>query len=257
MKTIGLKIGTFTGTAEVNGVRRRVEYDGGMLHVECVTHDDALTLLGLSPQGYPESWDDAVEGPRAELIASRGEAPTPDASPSAALAEQRAKSQAMTDKARADSQARTAAAREQGIAAQQQLAVVATRAAREREAAAEPIDTTGPRGGPRLENGTPMVDDRAARTKREVAAVTEAPAADDEIPFGAEDGEALKTAFLAGLVSQSTIRGLLQHFISNDITDRNEIIAICKQHKKEVPVLTRVSNLDDRLGRALEALESP
>jgi hypothetical protein len=229
-----MRLRTFTSEVEVAGLMRRVQWDGETLTIFSVeTYEDALKLLSID-RGYPADWD-AQEAPAKLVAPEPASATRPNITTGAALPydmpqdfkSQNERAQAATERARAEAKERAAAS----LAARKASDLAAV-------TPAGPSDDI-PFGG----------DEKPGA----VCVVSEA-AVDD--PEAAGDPEDVKTAFLTGLVASKSIRDLIKHFFDNGLTDRNEIVAICKQHKKVVPALQRVSNIDDRLGRALEALEA-
>ncbi len=226
---MAMKLKTFTGEAEVCGTSRRVEWDGDVVHVFGVqSYDDAMRVLGQGPD-FPASFNDAQEPetPSAIVVKPATGAPHPDVDVQAHKARDAAAAAA------------TAAARE----------AAATRARESLEADQAKSGVAAVAPGPR--GAKPDDDIPFGETKAPAVAKPSVPEA-ASAPAGSEDPAEV---FLAGLVACDSIRALIKHFHANGLTDHNEIVTICKKHKKVVPALMRVSNIDDRLGRALEALE--
>ena len=56
------------------------------------------------------------------------------------------------------------------------------------------------------------------------------------------------------LKSSHTLRDILEHLFAHGYTEESEFISVCTQLKAEVPVLSRVSSLPDRIKRALAVM---
>jgi hypothetical protein len=68
-------------------------------------------------------------------------------------------------------------------------------------------------------------------------------------------GDVAAAITVEALSEQTTIRGVLKAFIAAGITNPEEIIATCKSMRVKVPVLARVTNIEERVARSLEALQ--
>jgi len=57
-----------------------------------------------------------------------------------------------------------------------------------------------------------------------------------------------------GLQNARRLREVVQHILDQGFEDQDEIVAVCEEIKDEVPLLQRVQNIPDRVGKAYNML---
>ena len=57
------------------------------------------------------------------------------------------------------------------------------------------------------------------------------------------------------LVNARKLRDILAYFMKAGITDKDALVAECEKVRVSVPILARIANLDERVGRTLEVMD--
>lgn len=241
-----MKLTAFQGTTTIMKQNRNISFADGKLTVDSLTSDEALALIGVLEMTYVQYQG----GDGKPVMAHHGHAPpnaqpTPPAEPAAAPAEP------PPVKPQVDQ------------AAIAKLAATAPAAAPK-----EPKEPKAPRGRAAAKEA-PAPEPEAAPAE---AAPTRAQPA--EPPSAKANGHTNGHANGNGkgadgdswglsspdappieLMQARKLRDVLVYLLKQGITDPNKVLAECERLKSQVPVLQRITNMEERVPRTLGVID--
>ncbi len=109
-----------------------------------------------------------------------------------------------------------------------------------------------PKGKPAASQGPeaePPAENAPAATEKPAAAPSSAPAEAKPKTNGAA------AAVPPELENARKLRDILAFFMAKGITDKDKLVAECEKVRAGVPILARITNLEERIGRTLEVMD--